>query len=131
MSGFPGIDLDEVNEYRVRILRLADDAHPAGVVLFEGMTRFTLRPMPRFRGIPGPRYEITPTALDPGRGWQHPTNYRSGAVMIDDGYFACLFLDRDDPLYPYGPDGPTQREALEMALDTFCVREGIDGITWQ
>jgi hypothetical protein len=44
----------------------------------------------------------------------------------------CIFLDRDtDPDRPYGPDGPTAREALEMSLDSFLTQNGLNDITWQ
>lgn len=127
------IDLDETTEYQVRILRAADDANPAGIVLYEGPTRFRLTPLARTRSIPGPRYEITPLAYDRGQGWQFPTDYRAGADMIaglDD--VLCIFLDRyTDPNQPYGPHGPTAREALEMSIDSFLMQNGLNGITWQ
>lgn len=130
---YDDIDLDETTEYQVRIMRAADDAHPAGVLLYEGPTRFRLTPLVRVRSIPGPRYEVTPLAYDRDQGWQFPTDYRSGASMIagpDD--VICIFLDRDtDPDRPHGSDGPTAREALEMSLDTFLTQNGLNGITWQ
>ncbi|MBM0230510.1 hypothetical protein JNW91_00645 [Micromonospora sp. STR1_7] len=44
----------------------------------------------------------------------------------------CIFLDRyRDPSKPYGPDGPTAREALEMSVDTFLLQNGLNGIEWQ
>ncbi len=129
----PDIDLDQTTEYQVQILRAADDAHPAGTLLYEGPTRFRLTPLPRVRSIPGRRYEVTPLAYDRNQGWQFPTDYQAGATMIvgpDD--VLCIFLDRyTDPNRPYGPDGPTAREALEMNLDVFLTQNGLNGITWQ
>jgi len=126
---YPDIDLNSDVDYRVRIIRAADDHNPNGITYFEGLTRFRLRPLPRFRGIPGPRYEITPVAHDLG-GAQYPTDYRNGADMIaGPGDMLCILLDRyRDPMRPYGAGGPDAGEAIEMALDVFCTQEGLNGI---
>ena len=130
---YPDIDLNETTEYRIRILRAADNKNPAGIVLFEGLTRFRLEPLPRVRSIPGPRYEVTPLAYDRDQGWQFPTDYHNGGEMIHDSRdIICIFLDRyRDPSKPYGPDGPTAREALEMSVDTFLLQNGLNGIEWK
>jgi hypothetical protein len=97
------IDLDETTEYQVRIMRAADDDHPAGILLYEGPTRFRLTALPRVRSILGPRYEVTPLAYDRDQGWQFPTDYLAGAEMIvgpDD--ILCIFLDvRHEALSTY------------------------------
>lgn len=99
-------------------------------VVFEGTTTFKISDdLPYVRRL-GKRWRITAACLP---GWEVITGevpgYRSGADCIEFGerYVLC-FLDRYDPERPYGPDGPTSREALEMALDTFAAGEGITSI---
>jgi hypothetical protein len=86
----------------------------------------------------GQRWEVTVSCL-PGATFQagfhghggYLPDYAPGARSIElAGRLIMEFIDRFDSERPYGPDGPTSREALEMALDTFAVENHITSITW-
>jgi hypothetical protein len=121
------MDLKPGVEYRVRLYR-HDEPEPT--VVFEGMTTFILSDdLPMVRRL-GKRWRIQASCLP---GWENITGelpgYRPGDPCIEFGErFILYLLDRGDPAKPYGPDGPSHREALEMALDTWAATEGIDGI---
>ena len=130
----PDLDLLCGATFRVRVYRTDRTTHEQ-TVAFEGETTFSGSPMPYVRRL-GHRWELrldavpgfTAVAAVGGNGY---AEYRPGAGSIESGEWQVAYLlDRGDPEKPYGEDGPTLREALEMSLDTFCVSEGLGGVTF-
>lgn len=122
--------------FRVRVIDRDVDERGFGPDFhYEGDTTFGATPLPKVARY-GNRWLVEAACL-PGVGYvvaeKGPTSYRSGGSAMDegDGRFCILLLDRHDPLRPYGPDGPTVQESLEMAVETFAVTEGIDKITFR
>lgn len=114
------LDLDETTEYPVRLV-----SHHRGTrTVFEGLTRFRLTDMPRFRGDQGPRKMIAPVVA-PTMEWVAPSDYQTGASTLDNGIYVCVLLDRHEEL-----DLGRVREQCEMTLDVLCVQEGLSGVTF-
>ena len=114
------LDLDEITEYPVRLVSHHRGTH----TVFEGLTRFRLKEMPRYRGDRGPRTMITPLVA-PSMEWVAPADYQSGSSTIDNGLYVCFLLDRYEEL-----DLSQVQAQCEMALDVLCVQEGLTGVTF-
>jgi hypothetical protein len=126
------IDIVPGRPYRVRLVRHVppDYRHPE--ILYEGTTTFEV-----FDDVPyvkrlGKRWRIRAACYPQDVITGTIPGYRIGATEIEYGETHVLeLLDRNDPRNPFGPDGPSAREALEMALDVFLVENRLTGIRWE
>lgn len=114
------LDLDEDTDYPVRVISHHRGTH----TVFEGVTRFRISDMPRYRGDRGPR-KLLATHAAPGMEWVAPDDYAPGGAVIDNGLYVCYLLDRYEPVDP-----EQDRARLEMALDVFCVQNNLSGVTF-
>lgn len=114
------LDLDETTEYRVRVISHHRGTH----TVFEGLTRFRIEDLPRYRGDHGPR-KLLATHAAPGMEWVAPADYQPGASTLDNGLYVCVLLDRH-----VEPDTDRWRAQMEMSLDVLCVQEGLSGVTF-
>lgn len=125
------LDLVAGDTMRVRAVR-HDARSGAERVVFEGRaTIAALTPLPYVARL-GPRWTLGWDCL-PGVAFvashQPGTGYTPGDKMMVAGEsWTVLLLDRGDPARPWGPDGPTIGEGLQMAVETFAVAEQLDGV---
>lgn len=123
------LDVKVGDRLRVRVVH-CDYRTGAERDLFEGDAEVVaLTPLPYVARL-GPRWSLVLDQL-PGvefvASHQPGDGYSTGANMMTCGdEWTVLLLDRYDPLRPYGPDGPTITEALQMAVETFAVAEQVD-----